>query len=167
MEDIRPTETDYEALDPKTFEAIEAEALFRTIDQTKTEIGRLALYRSIARPAQDAQVLQQKQIALREIESNPALYNALTHYVGKITSGEKSLKHLLYGEFSVAWQPMNRARVLTSWNLAATATGNIRTAPNLQSIWLSKPRRCRARNPLIYVHCWMRSMILANRARLR
>lgn len=100
MEDIRPTEADYEALDPKTFEAIEAEALFRTIDQTKTEIGRLALYRSIARPAQDAQVLQQKQIALREIESNPALYNALTHYAGKITSGEKSLKHLLYGEFS-------------------------------------------------------------------
>ncbi len=100
VDDIRPTETDYEALDLKTFEAIEAEALFRTIDQTKTENGRLALYRSIARPAQDALVLQQKQIALREIESNPALYNALTHYVGKITSGEKSLKHLLYGEFS-------------------------------------------------------------------
>jgi hypothetical protein len=100
MEDIRPTETDYEALDPKTFEAIEAEALFYTIDQTKTENGRLALYRSIARPVQDAQVLQQKQIALREMVSNPALYNALAHYVGKISSGEKSLKHLLYGEFS-------------------------------------------------------------------
>ena len=100
VDDIRPTEADYEALDPKTFEAIEAEALFRTIDQTKTENGRLALYRSIARPVQDAQVLQQKQIALHEIESNPALYTALTHYVGKITSGEKSLKHLLYGEFS-------------------------------------------------------------------
>ncbi len=100
MEDIHPTEADYEALDPKTFEAIEAEALFHTIDQTKTETGRLALYRSIARPAQDAQVLQQKQIALREIESNPELCDALTHFIGEVASGEKSLKHLLYGEFS-------------------------------------------------------------------
>ncbi len=99
LDDIRPTETNYEALDPKTFEAIETEALFHTIDQTKTEIGRLVLYRSLVRPTQDAQVLQQKQIALREIESNAQLYDALTEYVGKVSSSEKSLKHLLYGEF--------------------------------------------------------------------
>ena len=36
MEDIRPTEADYEALDPKKFAAIETEALFHTIDRTKT-----------------------------------------------------------------------------------------------------------------------------------
>ncbi|MEK6686583.1 MAG: DNA mismatch repair protein MutS [Pseudomonadota bacterium] len=100
IHDIRPTEANYEALDPKTFEAIEAEALFHTIDQTKTETGRLALYRSIARPAQDAQVLQQKQVAVREIESNPQLYDALANFAGKVSAGEKSLKHLLYGEFS-------------------------------------------------------------------
>lgn len=99
LDDIRPTETSYEALDPSTFEAIETEALFHTIDQTKTEIGRLVLYRSLVRPTQDAQVLQQKQIALREIESNAQLYDALTKYVGKVSSGEKFLKHLLYGEF--------------------------------------------------------------------
>ncbi|MBP6057944.1 MAG: DNA mismatch repair protein MutS [Nitrosomonas sp.] len=100
IHDIRPTEANYEALDPKTFEAIEAEALFYTIDNTTTETGRLALYRSIARPAQDAQVLQQKQMALREIEANSELYDALTNFTGKVSSGEKSLKHLLYGEFS-------------------------------------------------------------------
>lgn len=97
--DIRPTETNYAALDPKTFAAIEAEALFHIIDKTQTEIGRLVLYRSIARPDQDAPMLQQKQLALREIESNPELYEALTQYIGKIRSGEKSLKYLLYGEF--------------------------------------------------------------------
>ncbi len=100
MEDIRPTQADYEALDPKTFEAIEAEALFHAIDNTQTAIGRLALYRSLARPEQDASVLQQKQRALREMESNPQLYDALADYVEKVAPGEKSLKYLLYGEFT-------------------------------------------------------------------
>jgi hypothetical protein len=100
VDDIRPTGADYGVLDPKTFEAIEAEALFHTIDHTKTEIGRLALYRSLARPAQDAQVLQQKQIALREMESNPELCNALANFANKAAAGEQSLKYLLYGEFS-------------------------------------------------------------------
>ncbi|WP_374566977.1 DNA mismatch repair protein MutS [Nitrosomonas sp.] len=100
MEDIRPTEADYEALDPKTFAAIETEALFHTIDRTKTETGRMALYRSLARPNQDAQVIQQKQIALREIETNPELYSALATLTEQVVSGERSLKHLLYGEFS-------------------------------------------------------------------
>ena len=100
MEDIRPTAADHEALDPKTFAAIETETLFHAIDRTKTETGRLALYRSLARPAQNAQVIQQKQIALREIESNPELRGALSDLVAKSISGERSLKHLLYGEFS-------------------------------------------------------------------
>lgn len=100
MEDIRPTATDHEALDPKTFSAIETEALFHVIEHTKTETGRLVLYRSLARPAQNAQVTQQKQIALREIESNPELRDALSDFIAKTISGERSLKHLLYGEFS-------------------------------------------------------------------
>ena len=100
MEDIRPTATDHETLDPKTFTAIETEALFHVIDHTKTEAGRLTLYRSLARPVQDAQVAQQKQIALREIESNPELRGALSDFVAKAVPGERSLKHLLYGEFS-------------------------------------------------------------------
>ena len=100
MEDIRPTAADHETLDPKTFTAIETEALFHVIDHTKTEAGRLTLYRSLARPVQDPQVAQQKQIALREIESNPELRGALSDFVAKAIPGERSLKHLLYGEFS-------------------------------------------------------------------
>ena len=98
--DLRPSEENFAALDPKTYAAIEAEALFYAIDQTKTETGHLTLYRSIARPCQNAQVLQQKQQALQEIEANPQLHDALTQFIGKAIHGEKSLKHLLYGEFS-------------------------------------------------------------------
>ncbi|MGV8712522.1 MAG: MutS-related protein [Nitrosomonas sp.] len=100
MEDFRPAETDFAALDLKTFEAIETEALFHAIDFSTTEIGRLSVYRSLARPEWDAERLQQKQHALREIESSPQLREALIAYVKQIASGEKSLKYLLYGEFT-------------------------------------------------------------------
>ena len=100
IDDIRPSETDFTALDPKTYAAIEADALFNTIDQTKTEAGRLTLFRSVARPSQDAQVLLQKQKALQEIETNAPLRDAIAKLIDQATQGEKSLKHLLYGEFS-------------------------------------------------------------------
>ncbi len=100
MEDFRPTETDCAALDLKTFEAIETEALFHAIDFSTTEIGRLSVFRSLARPEWDAERLQQKQCALREIQSNPQFREALIAYVKQIAPGEKSLKYLLYGEFT-------------------------------------------------------------------
>ena len=100
LEDIRPSDADYEALDPKTFDAIEAQALFHAIDRTQTEAGRLTLYRALARPVHDAAVLQQKQDALREIAENSALFDVLVRYVNKVAPLEKSLKYLLYGEFT-------------------------------------------------------------------
>ncbi|TXI19966.1 MAG: DNA mismatch repair protein MutS [Nitrosomonas sp.] len=99
IDDIRPTGADHDVLDPKTFEAIEAEALFRTIDRTRTEAGRLVLYRSIARPLHDAQTLQQKQMALRELAQNTEICDALDRFINKIAANEKTLKYLLYGEF--------------------------------------------------------------------
>lgn len=100
IDDFRPSETSHTALDQKTFTAIEAEALFRVIDHTRTEAGHLALFRSLAHPCQDALVLQQKQKALQEIETNAQLRDALAKFIDKSSSGEKSLKHLLYGEFA-------------------------------------------------------------------
>ncbi len=99
MEDIRPNESDFSVLDSKTFGAIEAEKLFKVIDRTQTEIGQLVLFRSIAHPLVDASVLQQKQAALMEIESDPKLRDALMKYIAESAKHEKSLKYLLYGEF--------------------------------------------------------------------
>ncbi|MDH5553156.1 MAG: DNA mismatch repair protein MutS, partial [Nitrosomonas sp.] len=99
-EDIRPTDSDHGALDPKTYDAVETDELFATINHTQTQIGRMILYRSLARPISDTKVLQQKQEAVRELESNPELYRGLQGFVKKMMPGEKSLYHLLYGEFS-------------------------------------------------------------------
>lgn len=100
LRNIRLSEDDHGVIDPKTFDAIEADALFDSIDYTKTQIGHLTLFRSLARPITDAQVLQKKQESLRELESDPELYGDLQQYVERLATKEKFLYHLLYGEFS-------------------------------------------------------------------
>ncbi|MFZ1850663.1 MAG: DNA mismatch repair protein MutS [Nitrosomonas sp.] len=99
MDDIRPNDNDFSVLDPKTFVAIEAEKLFQTIDKTRTEAGKLMLFRSVAQPLSDAQIVQQKQAALKEIAANSHLRDALMQFVETSAKYEKSLKYLLYGEF--------------------------------------------------------------------
>ncbi len=100
IQNLRLTDNDHGVIDPKTYEAVEVDALFDAIDHTKTQIGRLTLFRSLARPETNAQLLQQKQDSLRELETNPKLYCSLQHYVSSLVGAENSLYHLLYGEFA-------------------------------------------------------------------
>ncbi|SDY64466.1 DNA mismatch repair protein MutS [Nitrosomonas sp. Nm58] len=100
VRDTQPTDADYGVLDPKTFNAIEADALFDEINQAETQIGQSVLYRSLARPTHDAQLLQKKQEALRELAANPQLFAALDSFVKKMVPGEELLYYLLYGEFA-------------------------------------------------------------------
>ena len=97
--DLQPTESNHGVLDPKTYEAVEAEALFAKINYTKTKIGKLVLYRSLVHTVSTAPVVQQKQAGLQEVAENPELFKALSDYIGRLIVGEKLLHHLLYGEF--------------------------------------------------------------------
>jgi hypothetical protein len=100
IQNLRLSDNDHGAIDPKTYEAIEVDALFDTIDHTKTQIGQLTLFRSLSRPETDVELLKKKQDSLRELEANPVLYRSLQHYIENIASSEKSLYYLLYGEFA-------------------------------------------------------------------
>lgn len=100
IRDTRPTSDDYGVVDPKTFAAIEADALFDEINHAQTKVGQAVLYRSLARPVTDAFWLQQKQEALRELTSNPKLHTALEKYIKSAATDEDSLYHFLYGEFA-------------------------------------------------------------------
>lgn len=99
IKDIRPTTADHGVIDPKTYDVIEVDALFKAVNHTQTSMGNLVLYRALSRPITDANVLQQKQDALRELESNPTLHRALQRLIDDSMLGEESLNHLLYGEF--------------------------------------------------------------------
>ncbi len=96
---MRPIDSDYGALDPRTFDAMEVDALFDVINLTQTHMGHLVLYRSLARPISDAQMLIEKQAAVRELESNPEMHDILKHFIENMAVGEKGLYPLLYGEF--------------------------------------------------------------------
>ncbi|MDF0678999.1 MAG: DNA mismatch repair protein MutS, partial [Nitrosomonas sp.] len=100
VRDTKPTADNYGVLDAKTFAAVEVDALFDEINQAQTLTGQSILYRSLARPVTDAALLQSKQEALRELESNPDLLNMLEQYIKRIAIDEASLHDLLYGEFA-------------------------------------------------------------------
>ncbi len=99
VRDTRPTDLAGGVLDAKTFDAIEADQLFDCVNHADTHVGQSVLYRSLARPPTDAQLVRDKQEALRELESNPGLWAALQHFVKAMVPGEQSLYHLLYGTF--------------------------------------------------------------------
>ena len=99
-QDIQPKDEDYTTLDPQTYDVIEVDALFKSIDYTQTEIGHLQLFRSLAHPTTNVDHLKQKQEALRELESKPEMQQALKAFVKHCSKDEATLYHLLYGEFA-------------------------------------------------------------------
>ena len=100
VRDTRPGESDKGALDAKTFDAIETDQLFDSLNQAVTHAGQSVLYRSLARPGTDAEIVQKKQDALRELESDPTLRDALQHFIDEMARSERSLYELLYGTFT-------------------------------------------------------------------
>ena len=100
IRDTRPTETDKGVVDAKTFDAIETERLFDSVNHAVTHAGQAVLYRSLARPGTDPGVTQKKHDALRELESNSGFRDALQHFIEEMARGEQSLYELLYGTFT-------------------------------------------------------------------
>ncbi len=96
----RPAEFDKGVLDGKTFDAIETDQLFDSLNHAVTHAGQSVLYRSLARPGTDASMVRKKQEALQELKSNPALREALCKFIHGMVRGEQSLYQLLYGTFN-------------------------------------------------------------------
>ena len=100
VRDTRPGESDKGVLDAKTFDAIETDQLFDSLNQAVTHAGQSVLYRSLARPGTDAEIVRKKQEALHELESDATLRDALQHFIDEMARSERSLYELLYGTFT-------------------------------------------------------------------
>lgn len=96
---VRPGACGEGVFDEASFNAIEVDELFNAVNYAQTRIGRATLYRSLARPMSDGGWIRSKQEALRELEANPELEQALVRFVERLVAGETSLYRLLYGRF--------------------------------------------------------------------
>ncbi len=95
----RQNQTPDGVLDDSTFQSIEIDKLFDSVNHAETRLGQATLYRSLQQPLTDIAILRSKQAALREIESNPPLRQALEALVGQAQRQEKAWFELLFGNF--------------------------------------------------------------------
>ena len=86
-------------IDQCTFQSIEIDKLFDSVNHADTQIGQAVLYRSLKQPLADIGVLKSKQDAIREVESNPALKQQLEAIIKRAKHRERDFHELLFGTF--------------------------------------------------------------------
>jgi len=86
-------------IDQSTFQSIEIDKLFDSVNHADTQIGEAVLYRSLKQPLADIGVLKSKQDAIREVESNPVLKQQLEGIIKRAKHRERDFHELLFGTF--------------------------------------------------------------------
>jgi MutS domain III. len=94
-----PLETGDGVIDQRTFNTIEVDELFDTVNHAATISGQAVLYRSLAQPQATLDQIKAKQQAVAELRNNPALKEQLEHIVQQAVPNEKNFYLLLFGEF--------------------------------------------------------------------
>ena len=95
----QPLVTGEGVLDQASFDTIEVDELFETVNYAQTVSGQTVLYRSLAQPLSDYDDIQAKQDAIREIQQQPGVRENLEQFVRQSAETEQNLFVLLYGEF--------------------------------------------------------------------
>ncbi len=99
IKSYKPAPTGEAVLDQPSFETIEVDNLFETVNYARTIAGQTVLYRSLTQPLDTHADIVAKQEALKEIKDNPAVKENLERIVGHCADTEKNLYVLLFGEF--------------------------------------------------------------------
>ncbi|MGR9051056.1 MAG: MutS-related protein [Gammaproteobacteria bacterium] len=95
----KPLPTGEGVIDERSFDAIEIDKVFESVNHTETIIGQSTLYRSLTRPSDSLDAIRAKQQAVDEIRDKAELREKLEHIVGHAAQGEKNFYLLLFGEF--------------------------------------------------------------------
>ncbi len=78
-------------LDKRTLEMIEIHDLYKSLDHTMTLVGSARLFHSLNTPSESLELIQAKQEALLELETNDKLKKAVIGYLNDFSKKEKSL----------------------------------------------------------------------------
>ncbi|WP_428354702.1 MutS-related protein [Methyloprofundus sp.] len=95
----KPAETGVGVLDSGAFKSIEVEKIFATINHAQTSIGEAVLYRSLAQPSDNLQDILEKQQAVKELQADRELKNALQQLLLNAKKDEKLFYQLLFAKF--------------------------------------------------------------------
>lgn len=86
-------------LDKNTFNTIEVDELYNSLNYASTLAGQSVLFRSLVEPLDDQQQIIEKQDAVRELQQNEALKQKIQAAVAEAGQDEKGLYQLLFGSF--------------------------------------------------------------------
>lgn len=86
-------------LDATTFQVIEIDALFDSINCANTVIGQATLYRSLSHPSVSQTPICLKQESLRELETDGVLRKGIENVVHQAKAKEKDFYDLLFATF--------------------------------------------------------------------
>ncbi|MDD1608356.1 MAG: DNA mismatch repair protein MutS [Methylococcaceae bacterium] len=95
----QPLATGQGVIDQSAFDTIEVDKLFEAVNHASTTIGQAVLFRSLTQPMDNIDDIKAKQAAVEELQSNPALLEALDNIVQTAANHEKNFYLLLFGQF--------------------------------------------------------------------
>ncbi len=95
----KPLPTGEGVIDQGTFNTIEMDELFDTINYAETIAGQSVLYRSLTQPLDSQEEIHAKHEAIEEIRSNPGVRENIERIVKNSAARENNLYLLMYGEF--------------------------------------------------------------------
>ena len=99
VKSTQPLATGIGILDESAFNTMEVDKLFDAVNHAETLIGQASLFRSLTQPSDDIAHLQAKQEAVKELQANPELKEALERLIINAASHENNFYTLLFGEF--------------------------------------------------------------------
>ncbi len=95
----QPLATGHGVIDERTFNTIEVEQLFDSVNHASTLAGQAVLFRSLTQPLDSLDEIRAKQQAIEELQNHPALKEQLEQIVQQAEPNEKNFYLLLFGEF--------------------------------------------------------------------
>lgn len=87
-------------VDKETLRLLEVDQLFGAVNHTQTLIGAGTLYRSLVQPLDNLEIILARQEALRELEGNPQLRNALEDILAEVAKREERFFDFVNGRFA-------------------------------------------------------------------
>ncbi len=94
-----PLPTGEGVLDQASFDTIEVDELFDTVNYAQTIAGQSVMYRSFAQPLDSAKQIIEKQEAIKEIQEDAGVRENLEAIIKNSADNERNLYVLLFGEF--------------------------------------------------------------------